>query len=52
MCFDVSVIGLNMDGDHVSQSSSLSAASAGGIGWNWGHILDSADLDAITSDGS
>lgn len=41
-----------MDGDHASQSSSLSASSAGGVGGNWGHVLDSADFDAITSDGS
>lgn len=35
-----------------SQSSSLSAASAGGVGGDWGHVLDSSDLDAVTGDGS
>ena len=33
-------------------STTATGASAGGVGWDGGHVLDSADLEAVTSEGS
>lgn len=49
-CFRKRRISINTADSESSTSSTT--VSSGGVGGDWGNILDSADLDAISCDGS